>query len=59
MIILFKSDNLQEYISDDFDALTFAVPTEYSDLAESILQRCMVQEYHSSIPENGIESTYA
>ena len=59
MIILFKFDNLQEYISDDFDALTFAVPTEYSDLAESILQRCMVQEYHSSIPENGIESTYA
>lgn len=59
MIILFKSDNLQEYISDNSDALSFAVPTEYSDLAESILQRCMVQEYHSSIPEKGVQATYA
>lgn len=49
-IILFGADNLREYISGNFDPVSFVVPTEYNDLAESVLQRCLVQESDSSVP---------
>lgn len=61
VILLFECDNLKEYFSAYYDALQFTVPAEYNELAESVLQRCMVQEYYSAdITESvDVPETYA